>query len=85
MDLLTLPLRLPFLPVTGLIRLGEIIRDQAESEYHDPATARRELEAAERAVEEGELSPEQARQVESEALSRLVQPAGAEPGARDGG
>lgn len=85
MNLLTVPLRLPFLPLTGLIRLAEIIRDQAESEYHAPASARRQLEAAEQAAEAGELSPEQVGEVQREALSRLVRPGDASEPAPDAG
>jgi hypothetical protein len=46
MDLLTLVPRLPLLPVQGLIKLGELIQEEAERELNDPARVRRELEDA---------------------------------------
>ncbi len=71
MDLLTLVFRLPFLPVRGLARLAEVIRDQAEQELHNPANVRRQLEEAEEARVHGEVSDQEVAQVEAEAVSRL--------------
>ena len=48
MGLLTLPLRLPFLPVQGVIKLGELIQEETERQLYDPARIRRELEEAQR-------------------------------------
>lgn len=76
MDLLTFPLRLPFLPVQGLIRLAELIQEEAESQYHDPAAVRRALEEAEQAYAHGEISSEDLYQAEVEAVGRVVDPAG---------
>ncbi|MBV9096106.1 MAG: gas vesicle protein GvpG [Streptosporangiaceae bacterium] len=73
MGLLTLPFRLPLLPVTGVIRLAEIIRDQAEQELHDPARVRRQLEEIEEAEASGELSAEEAAQAKEEVV-RLLHP-----------
>lgn len=75
MDLVTLPFRLPFLPVHGLIRLAELIQEEAEREYHDPATARRQLEEAEYAHARGEISSDELYQAEAEAAGRMVGPA----------
>jgi hypothetical protein len=72
MDLLTLLFRLPFLPLRGFIRLGEIIQDEAERQLHDPATVRRQLEEAEQARVSGEISDEDVAQVEGEAVSRVL-------------
>lgn len=71
MGLLTLPLRLPLLPLTGVIRLAEIIRDQAEQELHDPARVRRQLEEIEEAEASGELSAEEAARAKEEAVRLL--------------
>lgn len=73
---LTFLLRLPLLPVQGVISLGEVILDQAEQNLHDPATVRRQLEAAEQARASGALSPEEIARIEEEALGRLIRPAG---------
>jgi hypothetical protein len=72
MNLLTLLFRLPAMPVQGLLRLGELIRDQAERELHDPALVRRELEEAEAARVSGEISDPDLAQVEGEAIGRLI-------------
>jgi hypothetical protein len=87
-NLLTLPFGLPLLPVKGLIKLAEIIRDEAEQEYYNPAAARRELEEAEWEAATGQISEEEVSRQEDEAVSRLVQPeapadAAATPGKED--
>ena len=72
MDLLTLLFRLPFLPIRGLVQLGELIREQAERELHDPANVRRELEEAQEARVSGEISDQDLARIESEATGRLL-------------
>lgn len=72
MDLLTLLARLPFLPMKGLVRIAELIRDQAEQELHNPAGVRRQLEDIEEARVHGEVSDEEVAQVEAEAVSRVI-------------
>jgi uncharacterized membrane protein len=87
MELLTLLFKLPFLPVQGVIRLGELLQDQAEQELHDPARIRRELEDAQRRYEAGEISEEQFIQIQDELASTLVTEAAppSVPGASDDG
>lgn len=72
MDLLTLLFRLPFLPMQGLIKLGQIIEDETERQLHDPALVRRKLEEIEEARVRGEASEEDVANVEAEAVGRLV-------------
>lgn len=72
MDLLTLLFRLPFLPVQGFIRLAELIQDEAESEYRDPARIRHELEEAQRQRDVGEITDDELAQIEDELTSILV-------------
>jgi hypothetical protein len=72
MDPVTLLFRLPILPVKGLIRLGELIQQQAEQELHDPAMVRRQLEEAEEARVAGEVSDPDMAKVEGEAVGRLI-------------
>src|SRR5215469_13206671 len=71
-DPLTLLFRLPFLPVQGVIAIGEIIREQAERELQDPANVRRQLEEAEEARVSGEISDEDLARIEREATGRLL-------------
>lgn len=75
MDLLTLPFRLPFLPLQGLIRVAELIQEQAEEEYRNPAAVRRQLEEAEEAHAQGEISSEDMYQAELQAIERVAEPA----------
>jgi uncharacterized membrane protein len=82
MGLLTLPFRLPFLPLQAVIRLGEIIGEQAERELYDPARVRRELEDAQRRHAAGEISDEELSRIENEATTSLLRP---EPGGGPGG
>ena len=73
MGLLTLPFRLPFLPIQALVRLAETIQDEAERTYYDPATIRRELAEIERARAAGEISEQDAAQLQNEVVARLTQ------------
>ena len=86
MDLLTLLFRLPFLPVKGVVRLAEIIRDEADRQLYDPAVVRRQLEDAEEARAAGRISGEELAETERAAIGRLTgqapgqSPPGASPG-----
>lgn len=75
MGLLTLPLRLPLMPLRGVIRLAELIGDEAERQLNDPARIRRELEEAQRLWAAGEISDEELARLQQEATSQLVSPA----------
>ena len=75
MGLLTMPLRLPMLPLRGFIRLGELIGEQAERELRDPARVRRELEEAQWQQARGEISEEDVSRIQQKAISSLVKPA----------
>lgn len=85
MELLTLLFRLPFLPVQGVIKLGELIQDEAEQELRDPARVRHELEDAQRRYEAGEISEEQFTQIQDELATTMVTEAAppSVPGASD--
>jgi chorismate mutase len=72
MGLLTLPLRLPFLPVQTVIRLAELIQDEAERELYDPARIRRQLEEAQRQRAAGSISEEELTRIEHELTSQLT-------------
>ena len=74
MELFTLAFRLPFLPVQGLIRVAELIQEQAEEEYRNPAAVRRQLEEAEEARARGEISSEEMYQAEIAAIQRVAPP-----------
>jgi hypothetical protein len=58
----------PLAPVRGLVRLAEMIQDQAERELRNPAAVRRRLEAIEAARRAGEISEEEERRAIEEVL-----------------
>jgi hypothetical protein len=72
MNLLTLPFRLPLLPAEGVVRLAEVVMDEAERQWHDPALVQRQLEEAQEARQAGLISAEELARLEAEAVSRLV-------------
>lgn len=72
MELLTLLFRLPFLPVEGVIKLGEILQEEAERQLRDPARIRRELDDAQRRYEAGEISDQELTQIQDELTSALI-------------
>ncbi|GAB1820021.1 gas vesicle protein GvpG [Herbidospora sp. RD11066] len=61
-------------PVKGVIRLGELLRDEAERTMSDPTVARRELEQIEAAQAAGELTEEEASEAMTEVLHRMMPP-----------
>jgi Gas vesicle protein G len=73
MSLLTLPFKLPLLPVQGVVRLAQLIQEEAERQLTNPATIRRELEGIEQARQAGEISDEEAAELEREAVARYTQ------------
>lgn len=76
MGLLTGLLGLPLAPVRGVVWTVEKIKDQAESQYRDPAHVRAELERVDHARRTGELSAEDCDRWEDELLQRLLSPRG---------
>jgi hypothetical protein len=83
MGLLTLPFRLPFLPVEGVVRLAQIIQEEAERTLNDPATIRRDLAEIERARASGEISEEEAAELQNEVVARLTRVRVSGPAAGD--
>ncbi|MEU7858793.1 gas vesicle protein GvpG [Nonomuraea sp. NPDC049141] len=62
----------PLAPVKAVIRLGELIQEQAEQELHDPAAIRRRLEEVERSRAAGLISEEEEAQEMQETLEPLT-------------
>jgi hypothetical protein len=75
MGLLTLPFRLPLLPVTAFMRLAVLLYEQAEREQSDPAEVRHQLEEVAEARDAGVVSEDEVSKVEYEAVGRMVQSA----------
>lgn len=74
MGLFTLPFRLPLLPVQGVIKLAELIRDETDRQYFDSSAVQRDIEEAAQAAASGEISAEEASRRQEEAISRLMRP-----------
>jgi uncharacterized membrane protein len=72
MGLLTLPMRLPLLPVQAVIRLGELIQEESERQLRDPARIRRELDQAQRRHDAGEITDDEFTQVQDELTGTLI-------------
>lgn len=73
MGLLTVPFQLPLLPLKAVLRLARAIEEEAERQLADPATIRRELEQIEQRRAAGEISDEQAAELQDEAVARFTQ------------
>ena len=72
MSILSLVLGLPLAPIRGVIALGEVIQDRVNQELHDPASARRDLEAAGEARAAGEISAEDEAELQQEVVDRMI-------------
>jgi hypothetical protein len=70
MSLLTFPFRVPLLPITGLIKLAELIDDEAQRQLD--AEIRRQLEDAEEARLTGQATEEEIALLEEQAVRRLT-------------
>jgi hypothetical protein len=64
--------RLPFLPVIGVVRLAELIADEADRKLFDPATVRRRLEEAAQARAAGEITDEEFEFAQREAAAAAL-------------
>jgi cytochrome c-type biogenesis protein CcmH/NrfG len=72
MGLFTGLLTLPLAPVRGTVWLAQQVMAQADREWHDPASVRRQLEEVDRLRAEGSLSDEEAEAMEDELVGRLL-------------
>ena len=72
MGLLTGLLTLPLAPLRGVLWVAEVVRDDAERQYYDPAEIRRQLELVDEARRSGELPEEECAVLEDELLARLM-------------
>lgn len=72
MGLFTGLLTLPLAPVRATAWIAERVREQAEAEYFDPASIRRQLEEVDEARSAGVLSDEEADELEEQLMARLM-------------
>lgn len=80
MGLITAVLTFPVAPVKGVIAVARVIQERVNQELYDPASARKELEAAEQAREAGEITEAEESQVQQAVVDRMTEPQQAEPG-----
>ena len=66
-------LTLPLAPVRGTIWVAEQVQEEAERQYYDPARIRRELEQVDELRQAGELTDEDAEQLEDALVERLME------------
>ncbi|WP_440100195.1 gas vesicle protein GvpG [Streptosporangium sp. H16] len=72
MEPLGLILGLPFAPLRGLIRLAELLQEQAEQELRSPAAVRRRLEELAEARACGEISEEEEAAAAERILTEMI-------------
>ncbi|KAK1177478.1 gas vesicle protein GvpG [Streptomyces sp. NPDC059679] len=72
MGLITGLLTLPLAPVRGVAWIAEQLRQEALRELYDPTVIHQRLEEVAEARESGELSDEEAAELESELVDRLM-------------
>ncbi|MCH6472008.1 gas vesicle protein GvpG [Sinomonas terrae] len=64
---------LPLAPARGVVWVAERLQEEAERQYYDPGTIRRELQAVAAARDEGSISEEEAADLERELVARLLE------------
>jgi hypothetical protein len=72
MDLVSMTVGLPFLPLKGLLALARVLQEEAERDLYSPERVSRELEEIEAAQSNEELSDEEAESRKRQAVTRLV-------------
>jgi hypothetical protein len=73
MSLLTLPFKLPLLPLQAVVRLSQVIGEEAQRQLADPARLRRQLEAIEQARQAGEITDDEADELQHEVVTTYTQ------------
>ena len=66
-------LTLPLAPVRGTVWVAEQVQEEAERQYYDPAVIRRELEEVERLRTAGEITEDEAEELEDALVERLME------------
>lgn len=84
MGLFTGLLTLPLAPVRGTIWVADKVMQEAENQYYDPELIRRQLEEVDELRLAGELSDEEAEEVEDELVARLMESRRRKRGGREG-
>lgn len=73
MGLVTGLLGLPLAPVRGTVWVADQVLQQAEQEYYDPSTIRKQLERVDELREREEITAEDAEALEEDLIDRLLE------------
>ncbi len=73
MGLISALVTLPLAPVRGVVWIAEKVRDEAERQYYDPGTIRRQLDEVAEARENGSIDDAEADALEEALVARLVE------------
>lgn len=71
MGLISGLLTLPLAPVRGTVWIAEQVQREAERQYYDPGLIRRRLEEVDDARQAGELTEDEAAELEEQLLARM--------------
>jgi hypothetical protein len=72
MGLITALFTWPIAPVRGVAWVAEQVLEEAERQWSDPAAVERALVEVDEKLAAGELTPDEAAQLEEELVARLV-------------
>jgi hypothetical protein len=72
MGLISALITAPIAPLRGVVAAARQIEQQAEDEFYDPVTIRRQIEQVERLRADGALSEDEAVAWEDELVERLI-------------
>ncbi len=64
---------LPLAPLRGVVQVAETVRQEAERQYYDPGTIRRQLEEVADARENGTIDDAEADALEEALVARLIE------------
>lgn len=73
MGLISSLVTVPFAPLRGTVWVAEQVKNEAERQYYDPGSIRRQLTEVEEARRTGALSEDEAAHMEKELVSRLLE------------
>jgi hypothetical protein len=66
----------PVAPVRGMAWVAEQVLEEAEKQWSDPSAVERALLEVDEKLAAGEITPEEAAELEEELVARLVRPHG---------
>ena len=71
---------LPVLPLRGVVRLAELLEDEAQRQLSDPAAIRAQLGALDAALAAGEITQAEHERLQDQLVARLLNSSGRSDG-----